>query len=83
MSEAERFSPEEFEVLLHAWPLHARNGAIIPEPEKLPACHHLAERGWLERRFHDDGDMSFRWTRQAEAALDINSLTETAMESVN
>jgi hypothetical protein len=44
----------------------------------------LAERGWLKRRWNDrNGDMVFRWTQQAETALDISNLIATASESVN
>jgi len=63
----ERFTPDEMEVLLHAWALSVRGGAVIPaEGDKLLACHNLAERGWLARRWHGD-TMAFEWTPRAEA----------------
>jgi hypothetical protein len=47
-------------------------------PAVLADCDRLAEAGGLERRRVDaTGDPAFRWTEQAETALDMNNLTES------
>jgi hypothetical protein len=43
----------------------------------------LAERGWLERRFEPDGEMSWWWTPQAEAALDLSKLFQSVEDRQN
>jgi hypothetical protein len=49
-----------------------------PMPAVLADCDRLAEAGGLERRRVDaTGDPAFRWTEQAETALDMNNLTES------
>jgi hypothetical protein len=48
-------------------------GMVISD-DAYPDAHALAERGWLQRRFEDDGEMSWWWTPQAETALGINAM---------
>ena len=46
----------------------------MPTPDAVPDCDRLTEAGWLERRTVDaNGDTAFRWTRQAELALDVDN----------
>ena len=48
------------------------------ERSKYPEAVRLADAGWLERRYVDaTGDWCWFWTREAEAALDINALTQS------
>jgi hypothetical protein len=71
-----RFNETHRQILFAAWALHARDKAFVPAPDLFPECDRLVEAGWLERRIVDaNGDIAFRWTRQAELALDINALT--------
>jgi hypothetical protein len=42
-----------------------------------PDAQELADAGWLERRTEDDGPSTWWWTPEAEAALDMNALTES------
>jgi hypothetical protein len=50
----------------------------VPQPEALPECHRLHTAGWLERRWVDaTGDVAYRWTEQAELALDVTGLTQS------
>jgi hypothetical protein len=37
----------------------------------------------LERRFEDNGDLSWWWTAQAETALDLNALTTLTPADLN
>jgi len=46
-------------------------------PWAYPEACELAEAGWLERRTEPDGPSSWWWTPQAEAALDMNALTQS------
>jgi len=80
----ERFTEDELEVLLLAWATRQKGLDFRPSDELWPESHRLTERGWLERRWNNqNGDIVFRWSHQAEAALDINNLTATAKASVN
>jgi hypothetical protein len=49
-------------------------GAI--EPEYLPAAHDLAEKKWLERRWHD-GDMVWWFTDKGLTGLELSALSRT------
>jgi len=72
------FTETEQEILFSAWALYAKGGCVAPVPEAVAACDRLAKAGWLERRRVDaTGDPAYRWTKQAETALDINGLTES------
>jgi hypothetical protein len=82
MEDSERFTPDELELLTLAWALAKEGKVLCPEDTHIPECHRLSERGWLAREWHGD-DIVYGWSQQAEAALDINELTATAMESVN
>lgn len=64
----------EQQILFQAWALHARDKAFVPTPDAFPDCDRLTEAGWLECRTVDaNGDTAFRWTRQAELALDVDN----------
>ncbi|HKF80292.1 MAG TPA: hypothetical protein VKB17_05655 [Thermoleophilaceae bacterium] len=76
MSEPEPFTSAELEVLALAWAAQQEGKAFRPTDDDFTACHGLAERGWLERRWNNQNDdLVFRWSQQAETALDINILT--------
>jgi hypothetical protein len=78
------FTETEQEILVSAWALHARDKAFVPVPDVLPDCDRLSEAGWLEPRTVDaTGAAAFRWTKQAETALDINNLTDSVKERQN
>ena len=63
------------ELLCNAWALASKGRGMVLQPEAYPAAHDLAEHGWLDHRFEENGDMSWWWTPQAETALDVNALT--------
>lgn len=71
---------DHMHVLYHAWAASRGNGGIVLEdPGLYVEAHELAEHGWLRRRFvTDDGEMSWWWTPQAEHALDVNQLVQSA-----
>jgi hypothetical protein len=49
---------------------------MVVQDDCYPDAHHLAEGGWLERRFVEpDGELAWFWTQQAETALDLSALT--------
>jgi hypothetical protein len=78
------FTESELEILFNAWALHARDRVFVPTPEALPDCHRLNEAGWRERRRVDaTDDVAYRWTPQAEMALDVNGLTQSVQERQN
>jgi hypothetical protein len=78
------FTETEQEILFSAWALHARDQDFVPVPDVLPDCHHLSRAGWLEpRTVNATGAAAFRWTRHAEAVLDVNNLTESVRERQN
>jgi hypothetical protein len=78
----QHFTEDELRVLFDAWVVHQDGEAFAPQDVFLPECHRLAEAGWLERRMHGD-DVVFRWSDQAEAALNLSAAMTTAKESVN
>ena len=69
------FTETQQDILYRAW-LFARdgNGQVVTD-DAIPDAHALAELGWLERRFEDNGDMSWWWTSKAETALELGALT--------
>jgi hypothetical protein len=72
----EAFTPDELRLLFLAREAWQEGHDIRPADELWPEAHHLAERGWLQRRFNQANDeMVFRWTEQAELAIDLASLT--------
>ena len=86
MENTDRFTEGEYKMLLLPWAVHEKGGdsCFRPEDEYVGDCIELAERGLLEQRVNDEsGDLVFRWTPQAELALDISDLTETAQASAN
>lgn len=58
-------------------PARTRNKGQVVTDDAYPDAHEPAEHGWLERRFTDDGEMSWWWTPQAETALTLAALTDT------
>jgi hypothetical protein len=70
------FTETEQQILFQAWALHARDKAFVPAPNAVVECDRLSDAGWLELRTVDaTGDTAYRWTREAELALDIDDLT--------
>jgi hypothetical protein len=72
------FTETEQDILVRAWAL-ARNGqGQVLEEWAEPDAQRLCDAGWLERRTVDaTDDPCWFWTRQAEAALDLNALTQS------
>ena len=73
------FTETEQEILVNAW-LLARDGkGQVLEDWAEPEAQELANAGWLERRtVADTDDVAFFWTREAEMALDIHALNQSA-----
>jgi hypothetical protein len=69
------FTDTEQEILVNAW-LLARDGkGQVVEDWAEPDAQRPSEAGWLERRTVDaNGDTAWFWTREVEAALDIQAL---------
>ena len=59
-----------------------RHGPYPPRPEYLPACHRLAERGWLVRRFIR-GELTFGLSATGVAALELGVPLSEAHEAMN
>jgi hypothetical protein len=59
-----------------------RYGRFPPMPQYLPACHHLAERGWLTRHVTDT-EVSFSLSDRGIAALELGVPLGEARESMN
>jgi hypothetical protein len=78
------FTEDELRLLFLAREAWLEGHDFRPADDLFPEAHRLAERGWLQRRFNQaNGDLVFRWSPAAEAALDVNALTTEASESVN
>lgn len=78
------FTDTEQEILVNAW-LLARDGKgqVLEEWAEADA-ERLCEAGWLERRTVDaNGDTAWFWTREAEAALDMNALRRDTPADMN
>jgi hypothetical protein len=71
------FTETQAEILVNAWALSSRGCGQVLMPWAYPDAIELAEAGWLERRSEDDGPSTWWWTPEAEAALDLNALTES------
>jgi hypothetical protein len=84
LMEQERFTEDESRCC--STPGHCAGKArrSVRRTSTSPNAPTSSRGGWLERRWNDEnGDIVFRWSQQAEAALDINRLTETAKASLN
>lgn len=73
---------DEGQVVTDLWAARMGGLAGAVKPEYLPAAHTLAERGWLERRWHGD-DMVWWFTDQGLAALDLNTLRRDSQADQN
>ena len=78
----EPLTDDEGQVVADLWAARMFGLAADVKPEFYPAAHTLAERGWLERRWHGD-DMVWWFTDQGLAALDLNALTESVEDRQN
>lgn len=72
----------QLELLCNAWALASHGRGMVIAPDAYPDAHRLAERGWLERRIEENGDMSWWWTPAAETALALGNLS-TPPEGAN
>ena len=64
---------------MNAWLLAREGKGSVLEPWAEPDAERLREAGWLEARaVADTDDVAFFWTREAETALDINALNQSA-----
>jgi hypothetical protein len=78
------FGEEQREILYRAWLLNRAAGAgQVLEDGVIPDAHRLWEKGWLERRFEDNGDLSWWWTEAAEIAFNLASLTRSKPAGLN
>ena len=78
------FTDSELEILFRAWALDAKGCGQVLEPGKYPEAVKLTNAGWLERRYVDaTGDWCWFWTREAEAALDMNALRRNDPADLN
>jgi hypothetical protein len=66
---------EQCEILFRAKILAATGSGQVLEPWAVPDAHELAEAGWLERRFTDDGELAWFWAPQGDVALELGALT--------
>jgi hypothetical protein len=72
------YGEHDLEVLADVRALHqARAGAVfVPTDEASESCERLADAGWLERRrVTANGESAFRWSAEAETALDLAEIT--------
>ena len=72
-----KFTQAQLEILFNAWALASAGHGQVLAPSAYPDAVELEEAGWLERRPGPEGRSSWWWTPQAEAALDVNALTES------
>jgi len=72
------FTELEAEILVNAWLLAREGRGQVVEPWAPPEAVRLSEAGWLERKMLDNGDAFWFWTAEAETALDMNALTQSA-----
>jgi hypothetical protein len=78
------FTGTQQEILVNAWLLAREGKGQVLEDWAEPDAEELCEAGWLERRTVDaNGDTAWFWTRQAEAALDVNALRRTEPADMN
>jgi hypothetical protein len=71
------------EILFNAWALAQEGKGQVVEDWAVPHAHRLAEAGWLERRFEEDGELSWWWTREAETALSLDALRRSEPADFN
>lgn len=72
----------QLDLLVGAWATSRDGNGVVLEDHAIPDAHDLCEGGWLERYFRGD-QLCWRWSRQAEAALDVSRLLSTAASAVN
>jgi hypothetical protein len=82
LSDLEPLTDDELQVAYDLWAARMGGLAADVKPEYYPAAHTLAERGWLERRWHGD-DMVWRFTDTGLAALNLNSLRRNSEADKN
>jgi hypothetical protein len=70
----ENLTDDELQVLGDLYLARMAGLAGAVKDEFIPEAHDLAERGWLERRWHHD-EMVWWMTDQALTALDLSALT--------
>lgn len=75
---------KQHELLFEAWTISRADPpmGMVLKPDCYPDAHRLAEQGWLARRFVDD-ELAWFWTPQAETALDMNALLQSADDRQN
>jgi hypothetical protein len=49
---------------------------IVVKDTAVPEAHALCERGWLERRFTDTGELAWFWTAAGDIAMSISGLQD-------
>ena len=76
--EREPLTEDELELLFNAWALAARGKGFAVTEEARPKAERLVDEGWLASERLDNGDLLYRWTATAEAALDLSELTSVA-----
>jgi hypothetical protein len=73
----------QLDLLFTAYALSLENSGMVIKDECYPDAHRLAEAGWLERRFTDDGELSWWWTSEADTAIAFSTLVVDARERSN
>jgi hypothetical protein len=66
------------EIIGNAFLLSLEGKGQVLEDDAIPDAHRLAEAGWLERRFEENGDMSWWWTGAGDTALGLSGLLQGA-----
>src|SRR5262249_35281708 len=77
------FTDTQSDLLANAYLLAREGKGQVIEDWAYPDAYQLAELDWLERRVEPDGEMSLRWTRTAEMALEVNQLVESVKDRQN
>jgi hypothetical protein len=74
---------EQLDLLFNAWALARENKGMVIADDAYPDAHKLAEAGWLARRFESDGEMSWWWSPQGDAALELGAAINSTKHRVN
>jgi hypothetical protein len=68
----------QMDLLTAAWATARDGNGVVIENWAYPDADRLAEAGWLERRFTQDGELAWFWTEAAETAFDYGDLMQSA-----
>jgi hypothetical protein len=71
------FTETQMDLLTAAWATARDGNGLVITNDAYPDAHRLAEAGWLERRFTQDGEVAWFWTEAAEKAFDYGELMQS------